>query len=899
MFKKTTALILFSLATIGCTNQSTVHVAPVTTVASQPARVVQDWLSDSHAQLRKRQVSDVSYQLDFDLSQTGKFYGSATIEFNNHLLSDDLTFDFSHGKVEQVWVNGQEVDFAYNDYFITVPKSSLKLGKTAVKIKYSHKYSDNGSGLYRYTDGIDNKSYLYTHFEPYEANKLFPSFDQPNLRASYKVKVTAPSDWTVITSVRESEVVDKGALKQWHFPESARFSTYIFPLHAGPYHVWHDSFTSSAEGSFKGSAEDASEDIPLRLFARESLAEYVDVQHWMNVTKKGLGFFNDYFDYRYPFGKYDQIIVPDFNISGMETVAAGTYSESTVSRGKVTKEGKERVSGLLLHEMSHMWFGDLITIDWWSNLWLKESFATYMSNVALGETGLSDNAWNKFYITTKQRAYGADSSVTTHAIQMPVSDTKNGVASFDTITYQKGASVLNQLAHFLGAEPFKAGIRQYFKDFDYQATKLPDFMGTLGKVAGRDLDKWTQDWLYKAGTNRVRAVYQCQNDKISQFALAQSYPKDHPYLREHALNIGLYSLGKELKVINTQTVRLSGKTTQVPELIGSQCPDMVYPNHGDWGFVKVILDDKTRNNVVRAIPLIKDSMVRAMFYQSLWDLVDDKQMSLTTYIDLVTATIQDEKDTKVLGLVMNHMGGARSYLDRFKIGQYPSKNDYLSKLEHFSWQGLNAQTAGTDHQKIWFYSALNASHSSQALNKLNALLEGQKSIDGLDIDQDMRWDLLIHLSGYGYQHLDDLLAKEKAKDPSYQGELAAIAADARQPKAEAKLRWIEEFEKTSGRLTARKQKVAMDYMFPSNQGHLLEPLADRLLSDLVSFDVDRDQKLIATMVYTIMPRLCSNASVAKLQQAIDNNPQLGLIASKGLKEMHQGDEKCVAISKVK
>ncbi len=890
MFKKTSALILFSLATVGCTNQSTVNVATAPTEASQAPRVKQDWLSDGHAQLRKRQVSDVSYQLDFDLSQADKFYGSTTIEFTTHLLSDDLTFDFSHGSVEQVWVNGQVVDFAYNNYFVTVPKSSLKLGKTAVKIKYSHKYSDNGSGLYRYTDATDNKSYLYTHFEPYEANKLFPGFDQPNLRASYKVNVTAPSDWTVITSVREDNVVDKGELKQWNFPESARFSTYVFPLHAGPYHVWQDTFKA-----VKGS----SEDVPLRLFARESLAEYVDVQHWMNVTKKGLAFFNDYFDYDYPFGKYDQIIVPDFNISGMENVAAVTYSESTVSRGKITKEQEERISGLLLHEMSHMWFGDLITIDWWSNLWLKESFATYMSNVALGETGLSGNAWNKFYITTKQRAYGADSSVTTHAIQMPVSDTKNGVASFDVITYQKGASVLNQLAHYLGAEPFKAGIRQYFKDFAYQATKLPDFMGTLGKVAGRDLDKWTQDWLYKAGTNRVSAVFECKNDKISEFALAQSYPKDHPYMREHALNIGLYSLGKELKVISTQAVRLSGKTTQVPELIGSQCPDMVYPNHGDWGFVKVILDDKTRNNVVRAIPLIKDSMVRAMFYQSLWDLVDDKQMSLTTYIDLVTTTITDEKDTKVLGLVMNHLGGARNYLNRFNTEQYPKKTDYLIKLERFLWQGLNAQIPGSDHQKAWFYSALGVSHSSGALNKLNDLLEGKKSIKGLEIDQDLRWGLLIQLAGFGYQHYDALLAKEKAKDPSYQGELGAIAADARQPKADAKLRWIKEFEKTSNRLTARKQKVAMDYMFPSHQSHLLEPLSDRLINDLVSFDVNRDQKLIATMVYAIMPRLCSSASVAKLQQAIDNNPQLGLIALKGLKEMHQSDEKCVEISKVK
>jgi aminopeptidase N len=878
MIKRILSVALLSLFMSGCTHQVLVDSKE----QSPQARQAKDWLSDTHAKLRKKQVSNVTYALDFDITKNDKFSGVTTIIFDSHLLSDDLTIDFSHGEVQKVWVNDIAVDFNYNDYFITVPKSSLRLGKMAVKIKYSHLYSDNGSGLYRYLDKSDNNSYLYTHFEPYNANKLFPSFDQPNLRATYTVNVVAPVKWSVITSVRESTVEEKGDVKVWHFPESDNFSTYVFPLHAGPYHVWHDQF----------------EDIPLRLFARQSLAQYVDSDTWFDVTKKGMAYFNHYFDYSYPFGKYDQLIVPDFNISGMENVAAVTYTEDRIVRGQSTQAHTERTASLLLHELSHMWFGDLITIDWWSNLWLKESFATYMSNLAMSETKLSDNAWNVFYSRVKQSAYQADSKVTTHAIQTSVKDTKSGIASFDSITYSKGASVLNQLTHYLGADTFREGIRQYFKKYDYQATKLPDFMDTLGKVANLDVDKWTQDWLYLAGTNRIRADFTCQNGKVSQFSLVQSYPKDHPYLREHSLNIGLYTLKDEFKVVKTQAVKVSGETTQVPALIGTQCPDMVYPNHQDWGFVKVILDDKTRDNVISAIPLIKDAMLRAMFYQSLWDLVGDQHISLTSYIDSVVTIIDKEKDPKVLELVMDHLQFSRAYLNMFDLPQYTAKQQYLLKIEDFLVAGFKVQAPGSDHQKVWFNHMLMASQSDKSNQALEKLLHGTVQYDGLIIDQDKRWQIIKHLAGFNYPQLDSLLAKEKAADPSYQGELATIAIEARRPTLAAKKYWIAEFEKTKDRQTAKKQKIAMYNLFPSYQMDLLAPLAERLIADLVAFDVDRDQKLVGSMVYSVMPTLCRDQSVVKLKRVIDDNPQLGLIAMKGLREMHQADAKCVAISKV-
>ena len=370
---------LFGLLTVLMLGGCNTAIAPSSTPS--PPRVVKDWLTDSHAALRRRQVDGVHYQLSFDLTSSERYHATNTIELTVKLLSDDLTLDFSGGEIQSLKVNGVATDIRYNGFFITIDKQALQMGSNTIEVRYSHPYSDNGSGLYRYVDPGDNNTYLYTHFEPYEGNKLFPVFDQPNLRARYTVAVTAPADWQVFTSVGETRVTEQGGSKLWQFPTSKPFSTYIFPLHAGPYQMWQSQYR----------------DVPLRLFSRRSTAQWVKPERWFDVTRKGMAFFEDYFDFPYPFGKYDQLIVPDFNISGMENVAAVTYTERVLSRGLETRQRSEVIAGLLLHELSHMWFGDLVTVDWWSNLWLKESFATYMSNLALGDTGLSDNVWPYFY----------------------------------------------------------------------------------------------------------------------------------------------------------------------------------------------------------------------------------------------------------------------------------------------------------------------------------------------------------------------------------------------------------------------------------------------------------------------------------------------------------------------
>ncbi len=848
-------------------------------------REKQDWLSHTEAKIRHANISNLTYQLYMDLNLESEFSGISELTFDSTELKQDLTIDFSGGAVQEIKINDEIAKYDYNDFFISLDKSLIKSGKNVIQITFTHPYSDNGSGLYRYTDKEDGKTYIYSHFEPYSANRMFPNFDQPNLRATFDLTVKVPKEWLVISSAMEKTVEQKETANLWTFNTSLNHSTYILPLHAGEYTVWKDDFNG----------------LPLRLFARQSLAKYVNEAWWFDTTKKGLAFFNEYFDYDYPFGKYDQLIVPDFNIGGMENVGAVTYTETIVSRGETTASRKERIAGLLLHEMSHMWFGDLITVDWWSGLWLKESFATYMANLALEKTGISPTAWNLFYTRTKQSAYRADERVTTHAIQMPVTDTKSGSASYDSITYSKGASVLSQLTHYLGADIFKKGVQIYFKKFDYQATTLPDFIDTLGDVAQQDLSVWTNDWIYSPGVNRIQVDFQCDAEKITHFTIRQAAPEGLPTIRSHSLKVGLYAFDetdKKLSILKVQPIIFTGKNTVVKELEGEACPDLVYPNHGDWGYVKVLLDKQTLKNIPKSIPYIEDPMLKAMFYQSLWDLVQDKKIPLTKFVNLAMVDLSNEKDINVLSLVLYKLSKSRHYFNKFPNELLAIKQAYLDILESFYWKSVAQQAAGSDAQRTWVNSLPAMVQSEKGLNRLIALLNGKESIDGFKIDQDYRWKLMIQLSAMGHKGAANLVAVESKNDSSHKAKLAAIEAGASMPNKTAKERWFIEFEKEENRLSASLQKEAMYGMFLSHQSRLYETFAQRAIDDLIKFDQDRDQGVIQTMVYNMMPTMCNANSVARLGDVIKANPQLGLSAMKGLKEVQQEDQRCVDLSTV-
>ena len=839
-------------------------------------------LSESYAKLRKQQVADVDYTLAVNLDKTGKsFSGKVDVHAKlNGAPKEALTLDFIDGTVDSISVNGKDIPVDYNDKFITIAPEHLKDGDNTISIAYQHPYSNDGSGLYRFEDPADGKVYMYTDFEPYDSNQLFPNFDQPNLKASYTLTVKAPKDWQVVSSAREDskkELDDQ--YNEWTFPTTKKFSTYVFSLHAGPYKVW----------------EDNSGDIPLRVMARQSLAPYVKVDDWFKFTHKSFDFYQKYFDVKYPFGKYDQIIVPDFNAGAMENVGAVTFSERYVSRGDKTEAQRMRLNNVIAHEMAHMWFGDLVTMNWWNDLWLNESFATYMANLSMAENSEFKDTWENFYLGTKQWAYRSDQLPTTHAIQLPVKNTDEAFANFDGITYGKGGSILKQLPYYLGKEEFRQGVSQYLKDLSYSNSTLDDFMGHLGKAAGKNLDQWQQEWLYKAGLNTIAASFQCENDKITKLTLTQTAPEEYPTLREQQVQLGLFNL-QDGKMVRTDAlpVLYKGATTEVKEAVGKACPQILYPNEGDWGFAKVTLDPVSVDNMSKHINDIEEPFTRLMLWQSLYDSVYDAKLPLDQYVHFVLDNLGAEQNINVIRMGARYLGTAYGYLNQVDIDD--AKRDELQNaIEQFAWKQLQAAKPGSDAQKVWFETFTGVAHSDEALANAEKLLNGELSIDGLKLDPDMRWDLVVLQNQHLYGDYQKAIDSELAKDNSDRAQNFAISAEAVRPQQEAKAKWLDNILKQNEDFKLSQLKAAAYYMFPSEQSKFYQDNLQSILAAMDTVNASTSPEYVGTYS-SLFPLSCSQQGIDQISKILDSGKSLNPLLEKALKNRRFENQRCVAMS---
>ena len=845
-------------------------------------RAQSESLSDEYAGQRAQQVSNVSYKLSVIVEEEkSDFEGVSEITFdlaaNNN---NDLTIDFDKGDINAITQNGKLVNFTYSKWFITVPKEELQAGRNTLKVSYKRPYATDGSGLHRFVDPENGEVYLYTDFEPYDANRLFPHFDQPSLKATYTLDVIAPKEWKVITSTRESEIEPLDNANHWVFPTSKKFSSYIFSLHAGNYTVWEDKF----------------EDIPLRLFARNSLAKYVKTDDWFTPTKQSFKFFNDYFDIRYPFEKYDQIIAPDFNSGAMENVAAVTFSETFVARGEKSTSQKMDLANVIAHEMAHMWFGDLVTMRWWNGLWLNESFATYMANLALDKASDFDNVWDVFYSNTKQWAYTSDDSVNTHAIELVVPTTADAMANFDGITYGKGASVLKQLPYYLGEENFRVGVSNYLKKFAYKNTELSDFMNELGKAADKDLTQWTQDWLYKAGLNSISVDYQCEGNKIVNFSINQTASDEYPTLREQRVQLGLYKLnGTEMRLTNAIPVLYSGKSTEIKEAVGKACPDIVYPNEGDWGYVKVVLDDKSLASVKKHINAIENKTMRLMLWQSLSDSVNDANLAANEFVNFAMANIHKEPDYNVAKKITDSLMNAVGYLNTATRLEHEDYTQTQKEAEYLLWHLVKSAKAGSDLQKLWYTEYSYLVQTEDHLANLEKLLTGEISINGLIIDQDKRWRIIARLNRYEFGAYKKLLTAEKTKDSSDKGTKYGIYSEVLRPEADVKAKWFKEITENPNNLNLSTLRFIMAGMFPSEQGTLEAPYKAAIIDHIAKLNDAGDLAMLGNFTNQMLPVECTSESEQSLSQLVEKYAYMKPQALKAIKRSHERAERCIKV----
>ena len=853
----------------------------------------QSSLTREMAAARARRVSDVAYVLSFDLAADREDYeGRVVLDFALAEGTGDLAVDFRDGSVRALSVNGaalspEELAERYDGHRLRIESDELRPGgRNRIEVAFAHAYSTTGNGLHRFHDPVDARVYTYSNFEPYNANQMFPCFDQPDLKASYELTVEAPADWTVVSNTREGEVTSQGGRATWRFPRSAVFSTYVFALHAGPYASW----TGDAGG------------IPIRLFARQSLAPFVEHAEWLEVTRQGLAYYGRRFGHPYPFGKYDQLIVPDFNAGAMENVAAVTFSERYVSRSKITEDEKRDRADTILHEMAHMWFGDLVTMRWWNGLWLNESFATWAASGAVADATRFHGSWQAFFAGEKQWGYREDQLVTTHPIEVPVPDTDQAFANFDGITYGKGASVLQQLAFFLGEDAFRAGLRRYFERFAYGNTELADFTGTLGEASGQDLAAWQGVWLETPGVNGVEASWACAPDPrsgrrvISRFSLHQSPSEWSGVLRPHRTRIGLYSVRSGRRLGDPIPVSYSEAETAVAEAVGKPCPDFVYPNDGDQDFVKVTLDPASLEAIRGRVAALADPMLRQQVWHSLWEMVVDGKLAPRVYADAALAQIQHERDTLVLTQVLGSL--AQSSLEIPSILKYLPDSEraaYHERMETAFIRGLERAPRGSDLQLDWYFAVLEVARSPRSLALLQGLLDGRRQIAGLRIDQDRRWELIQALARAGAPGVREGIAAELAKDPTDMGRKASIRAEASLPSPEIKAAWRARMEATPGpeALADADLREAMGGYQQLGQEELSEQSVDWYFATLPRFAATRDEDLVDDFSKAMFPALCDEEVVRRADELLASGTKLSAAAAKNLRVARQEEERCL------
>ena len=840
-------------------------------------------LTRDAAAARSSRVSGLRYELSLRLDAAAPEYsGEETIAFELSDTKKPLDLDFFEGRVASATLNGRTLSPKYDGSVLTLPASSLQKGKNTLALAFSHPYSKNGNGLYRSKDPADGNVYAYTNFEPYDASAAFPCFDQPDLKAVFKLTVSAPADWTVVSNTAEQAVAAQpGGAKVWSFPDSPKMSTYLVAVAAGPWAVWTGK----------------SGDIPLRLFARKSLAKYVEAKEWLDITDRGLKFYGGYFGVPYAFGKYDQVIVPDFNEGAMENIGAVMFTEDEVYRGAPTRRQRLSRADTILHEMAHQWFGDLVTMKWWDDLWLNESFATYLAHLALVPAGYPES-WQAFFLM-KPWAYRQDELVTTHPIEADARDTDIAFSNFDGITYGKGASSLKQIAYLLGDEAFRKGVGLYLKNHAYGNATRADFMGALAEASGQNLDRWTHDWLQTEGLNTLKAEVDCASGTITGFRLVQEAPPEHPTLRTHRTAVALYTRDAKGALQPSGSlpgVAYSGWVTQITELNGRACPDLVFPNAEDRDYVKVQLDARSVAAAKASLSTVKDALTRDLLWNSLWAMVLDAKLSASDYLDIALAHLDKEDDFPTANTVSGNLSGpVLRYLWNEDDAGKARERAAAARLETFYAGKLAKAPAGGDFQKLWFDAYTASARSAQALATVREHLDGKRTLAGFPLDQDRRWGIVALLRRFDAPDAPKLLDAERKRDETRRGGLSAIWAAVVAPDWEAKRGWLDRIVSTGTDVPLADLREAMGALFPYEQAGLERRWADAYWTSLKKLSATKDPFFLESFTSMLTPQTCRPEDSQAIAKFLDKNPKLPATPVKRLKNARQENDRCVRI----
>ncbi|MBT1165906.1 aminopeptidase N [Bifidobacterium simiarum] len=738
-------------------------------------------LTRTEAEERSAIVSDAAYTIDLDLTRGAKTFGSVT-EITFDAEAGSSTFlDLIADTVSSVTLNGRELPAD------VVADSRIALDDLAdhntVTVKADCLYSTTGEGLHRSVDPSDGNVYLYTQFEVPDARRVFAVFDQPDIKATFDFRVTAPQSWDVISNgvVESVEHVDRltdaGTLgdhepetaKRWTFATTPRMSSYLTALVAGHYASWHTEY-----------ANEDGRTVPMGIYCRQALKDAMakDVDYLFDITKKGFAFYNAQWDVPYPYSKYDQLFVPEYNAGAMENIGTVTIRDSYVFESKVTDALANRRVETVLHELAHMWFGDLVTMKWWNDLWLNESFAEFMSTLATAEATDWSNDWATFCAGEKSWALRQDQLPTTHPIVAPINDLNDTYVNFDGITYAKGASVLKQLVFYVGREQFFQGIHNYLTSHAYGNATLADLLGELEKTSGRDLKAWSRQWLESAGINTIATeldtatsgdVADGTDGTIERLALRQSAPADHDVLRVHRLAVGFYDLDDAGKAVRTKRFELDveGELTEIAEAKGLRRPAFIMVNDDDLTYTKLRLDAASLDFALNHLPDFTDALTRATVWLSLWDMTRDGELPAKDFIDVSLRALATETESTTFRYALAQMSTtAHHYVAA------AHRADVLTQVSEGLWTLANEAAAGSDNQFQLLKAYLGYGHDADFEAHVRGLLDGTIALPGLAIDNNLRWSLVHALADQGLIDAEGIDAELARRDTTENREFA-------------------------------------------------------------------------------------------------------------------------------
>jgi len=811
-------------------------------------------LTRDDARARAELLRVESYDVVLDLTDGGgkpserTFRSTTTIRFAARAGAQTFV-DLLADRFHSVTLNGQDVDVSgYR------PEDGVVLAELAddnvLVVDADLLYTNTGEGLHRFVDPLDGEVYLYSQFETADAKRMYACFDQPDLKAEFTFQVTAPEHWEVASNGRVERVEELPAGKLVHFKTTPRISPYITALVAGPYHV----ATNTHDG------------IDLGLWCRKTLAKHLDADALFEVTRQGFDWFHENFGVRYAFDKYDQVFVPEFNAGAMENAGCVTFREDYVFRSKVTDARYERRGETILHEMAHMWFGDLVTMRWWDDLWLNESFATYASVLCQTSATRWKDAWATFANVEKTWAYRQDQLPSTHPIATDAPDVQTAEVNFDGITYAKGASVLKQLGAYVGVDAFLAGLREYFVEHAYGNTTLADLLRALENSSGRNLGDWSKLWLETAGISTIRADFEVGADgTFTRFDILQSAPTDvaaSNALRPHRLAVGLYD-ERDGRLVRTDRVELdvTGERTPVAELIGKPQAALMLVNDDDLTYCKQRLDERSLQTLrAGGIAKLDSPLTRALCWSAAWDMTRDGELATRDYVQLVVAGAPHEGDIGVMqSLTRQALRALEIYADPAWAPQG------YAALADAALGALRAAAPGSDHQLAWAHALLGSARSDKHVAYLRGLLAGHDVPDGLAVDDELRWAIVQTLSALGAIGPDDI-AGELERDPSAAGQRHAATARALQPTAEAKAEaWRLAVEDDS--LPNAMQEAVIGGFAHATQGELVAPYVQRYFADVRSVWDRHTSELAQNVVVGLFPTWTSTIEQSTVDAA--------------------------------